>query len=189
MRRSTGAPFGTPAPARGEDMKPKLKPKTRLASMGLVAALAIAGTAFAGTLPKEGRYDFTACWSGVPTAIRFSKTHFAFSYEMTGTNFSNPPGGMFDKNSFRCVGLNATLGSERVSDVVCEAADRDGDKRLAHYVLGKDGKYVRQQIAGSGKYQGMVTDDTKIEQMGPFPAIKPGTFQNCNRQTGTYKLK
>lgn len=24
---------------------------------------------------------------------------------------------------------------------------------------------------------------------GPFPTIKPGTFQNCNRQTGTYKMK
>ena len=63
MRRSTGAPFGTPAPARGEDMKPKLKPKTRLASMGLVAALAVASTAVAETLPKEGSYDYTACWS------------------------------------------------------------------------------------------------------------------------------
>ena len=188
MRRSTGAPFGAPAPARGEDMKPKLKPKTRLASMGLVAALAIAGTAFAGTLPKEGRYDFTACWSGVPTAIRFSKTHFAFSYEMTGTNFSNPPGGLFDKNTFRCVGMNATLGSERVGNLVCEAVDRDGDKRLAYFALGKDGKYARQEVAGTGKYQGMVTDG-QIEEMGPFPVIKRGTFQNCNHQTGTYRLK
>jgi hypothetical protein len=25
--------------------------------------------------------------------------------------------------------------------------------------------------------------------LGPFPLIKPGTFQTCNRQTGTYKLK
>jgi len=25
--------------------------------------------------------------------------------------------------------------------------------------------------------------------LGPFPMIKPGTFQGCNHQTGTYKLK
>jgi hypothetical protein len=30
---------------------------------------------------------------------------------------------------------------------------------------------------------------TAVQLMGPFPVIKPGTFQNCNRQTGTYKLK
>ena len=155
--------------------------------MGLVAALAVASTAVAETLPKEGSYDYTACWSGVPSAIRFSKTNFAFSYEMTGTNLSNPPGGMFDKNTFRCVGVNATFGSKRVSNTVCEAVDRDGDKRLSYFV-GNDGKYVRQEIAGTGKYEGMVTHG-KVTRLGPFPVIKPGTFQNCNRQTGTYKLK
>jgi hypothetical protein len=25
--------------------------------------------------------------------------------------------------------------------------------------------------------------------LGPFPVIKAGTFQDCNHQTGTYKLK
>jgi hypothetical protein len=169
-------------------MQPKRILKMRCASAAVVAALAVAGTAAAGTLPKEGSYDYTACWSGVPTMIGFSKTHFAFSYEMTGTNFSNPPGGLFDKNTFRCVGMNATLGSERVGNLVCEAVDRDGDKRLAYFALGKDGKYARQEVAGTGKYQGMVTDG-QIEEMGPFPVIKRGTFQNCNHQTGTYRLK
>ena len=35
---------------------------------------------------------------------------------------------------------------------------------------------------------GMITTG-KVETLGPFPAIKAGTFQNCNRQTGTNKLK
>ena len=169
-------------------MKPQLKLKPRFASMGLVAALAVASTAVAGTLPKEGRYDFTACWSGVRTGIRFSKTDFAISYEMTGTNRSNPPGGLFDKNTFRCVGMNATFGSKRVVSTVCEAIDPDGDKRLSYYSLGKDGILVREQIAGTGKFDGMVTN-SKVDRLGPFPVIKPGTFQNCNHQTGTYKLK
>jgi hypothetical protein len=53
-------------------------------------------SAFAAELPKEGSYDFTFCCSGVNNVITFSKTHTAFSYEMTGTNRSNPPGGMFE---------------------------------------------------------------------------------------------
>jgi hypothetical protein len=34
----------------------------------------------------------------------FSKTHTASSYEMTGVNRSNPPGGLFDKLAFRSLG-------------------------------------------------------------------------------------
>ena len=66
-------------------------------------------SAFAAELPKEGSYDHTACWSGANNVITFSKTHTASSYEMTGSIRSNPPGGMFDKHTFRCVGMNASL--------------------------------------------------------------------------------
>jgi hypothetical protein len=71
---------------------------------------------------------------------------------------------------------------------VCEAIDRDGDKRLTQFVTGPDGKLDRQFIAGTGKYEGM-TETSSVQPLGPFPTIKPGTFQNCNRQTGTYKMK
>jgi len=64
---------------------------------------------FAGELPKEGSFDFNSCWSGVSNVITFSKTHTANSYEMTGTTRSNPPGGMFDKSTFRCVGLKCLV--------------------------------------------------------------------------------
>ena len=66
-------------------------------------------SALAGELPKEGNYDFTACYSGVYSAITFSKNHTARSYEVTGTNRSNPPGGLFDKVTFRCVGMEASF--------------------------------------------------------------------------------
>lgn len=81
----------------------------------LIAACSIpvvAITAFASELPKEGNYDFTACWSGVSNPISFSKDHTASSYEMIGVTRSNPPGGMFDKHTFRCVGMNASLGEK-----------------------------------------------------------------------------
>ena len=44
------------------------------------------------------------------------------------------------------------------------------------------------RAAGTGKYEGLVRT-ASVQTLGPFPAIKPGTFQNCNRQTETYKLK
>jgi hypothetical protein len=64
-----------------------------------------------------------------------------------------PPGGMSDKNTFRC-----------------------------------DGTIVRQLIAGTGRYEGMEMSGT-VTPLGPFPVLKPGTFQDCNRQTGTYELR
>jgi hypothetical protein len=71
----------------------------------LAIALAFPSSAFAAKLPNQGSNDHTSCWSGVNNVITFSKTHTASSYEMQ----AHPSGGMFDKNTFRCVGMNAAL--------------------------------------------------------------------------------
>ncbi|MEX2198680.1 MAG: hypothetical protein WD886_07700 [Burkholderiales bacterium] len=155
----------------------------------MAAALVLAASAQAADLPKEGSFDFTACWAGTSNLVAFSKTHWANTFEMTGSTRSNPPGGMFDKNSFRCIGTNASFEKKLQFLTVCEGVDRDGDKRLTHFETGADGKTVRRFVAGTGKYEGMIETSAGIEPLGPFPTAKPGTFQNCNRQTGTYKLK
>ena len=152
----------------------------------LLAATAL-GPAIAADLPKEGAYDHTACWSGVSNAIAFSKTHTASSWEITGTTRSNPPGGVFDNHSFRCVGINYALDGKAGGTSVCESVDRDGDKRLTFFSTTGD-KVVRENITGTGKYEGMIASGT-VQPLGPFPVIKPGTLQNCNHHTGTYKLR
>lgn len=153
-----------------------------------LSIIASAPSVFAAELPKEGTYDYTACWSGANNVIAFSKTHTAASYEMTGAIRSTTPGGMFDKHTFRCVGMNASLDGKNTGSTVCEAIDADGDKRLSYFSVGSDGKVTRENIVGTGKYEGMVASGT-VQPLGPFPVIKPGTFQDCNHQTGTYKLK
>ena len=151
--------------------------------------LAVAGTALAADLPKEGTFDFTACWSGTANMMQFSKSQFAFGYEMTGSTRSDPPGAIFDHHSYRCIGTNASFDKKLHSLTVCEAVDKDGDKRLTFFQTGADGKVHREFIAGTGKYEGMVETDAKVQPLGQFPTIKAGTFQNCNRQTGKYRLK
>lgn len=94
---------------------------------------------------------------------------------------------MFDKSTFRCVGMNASLDGKITGSNVCETIDMDGDKRLSYFSTG-DGKTTRTNLAGTGKYEGMVMVGT-VESLGSFPVIKDGTFQSCNHQTGTYKLK
>ena len=155
----------------------------------VLAALIVASplSAFAAELPKEGSYDYTACWSGANNTIAFSKTYTGSSFELTGTIRSNLPGGMFDKSTFRCVGMNASLDGKITGSNVCETIDVDGDKRLSYFSTG-DGKTTRTNLAGTGKYEGMVMVGT-VEPLGSFPVVKDGTFQSCNHQTGTYKLK
>jgi len=155
--------------------------------IAMLSAVAVFGSAFAADLPKEGAYDHTACWSGVSNAIAFSKTHTASSWEITGTTRSNPPGGVFDNHSFRCVGINYALDGKAGGTSVCESVDRDGDKRLTFFSTTGD-KVVRENITGTGKYEGMIASGT-VQPLGPFPVIKPGTLQNCNHHTGTYKLR
>jgi hypothetical protein len=152
----------------------------------IAALLSGASTALAADLSPEGKYDFTSCYSGVTTPIQFSKTHSAFTFEMTGTTLASQPGAMFDKVSYRCIGLNTTLDGKTTAVTICEAVDKDGDKSLSRYD-NTGGKGVRIQLAGTGKYEGSVVTGS-AEPLGPFPTIKPGTFQNCTHQMGTYKL-
>lgn len=165
----------------------KNKSQNIVKTSAVVAAIAFSSAAAAQGLPKEGRIDTTSCWSGVSTVIAFSKTHSAFSYEFMGTTRSNPPGGALDMTAFRCVGMVTVADGKSPGTAVCEAVDKDGDKLFSQYV-GEGAKYTGRALAGTGKFDGMVLSST-TENTGPFPTVKPGTFQNCNRATGTYKMK
>ena len=158
---------------------------------GCIAALVViasAGSALAADLPKEGTYDFIACQAGVVTPIAFSKEYQAFSYEQFGSALSKVPGGLFDKATFHCMGLRTRFNGKETNNTVCENILPDGEKTLSTFSLKADGTYDRQFVAGTGKYEGMISSGT-TESLGPFPTIKAGTFQFCNHQTGTYKLK
>ena len=160
----------------------------RTSVVGTVCGIASLGLAAAADPPKEGTYEYTACISGVATPIVFSKTHSATTYEQSGAILSTTPGGMFDKGTFHCVGMRTSLGDRKSQTTVCEAAFPDGGKILSVFTLGSDGKTTRESVAGTGRYEGIVSRGM-VESLGPFPEVKAGTFQFCNHQTGTYRLK
>lgn len=163
--------------------------KTRTWNAVGCALLAATGfiTAEAASLPKEGNYNYTACWTSVANPIDFNKSHQASSFEMNGTTRSNPPDGLFDRNTYRCVGANASLDGKASLFVVCDAVDPDGDRRLSIY-SSQGGQVIREHVTGTGKYDGLVMSST-VQMLPPFPVIKPGTSHGCNVQSGTYKLK
>jgi hypothetical protein len=165
----------------------------------IILACALAGIlgvpAKAAELSKEGKADITTCYTVTTNDIRFSKTHTATTYEIIGTNVSNPPGGLFDQQSFRCVGLNSIVDGKFSATTFCEGIDKDGDKILTRLIVGssegvgQDDTHVGETtvIAGTGKYEGMTRTGTMENY--PIRSAKPGITQRCGRGTYTYKLK
>jgi hypothetical protein len=153
----------------------------------------IAGTslATAGEVPKEGTYDYIACYGGTMTQMKMPEGKIASTMEWTGGAHSNVAGSPFDNNSFKCIGAGISAGVGKgwtTGQLYCTATDTDGDTRSANFVT-EDGKVTRHDLGGTGKFEGLTTTGTKSEN---FAALKPaadGTFQQCSRQTGSYKLK
>ena len=50
------------------------------------------------------------------------------------------------------------------------------------------GKIVREEVAGTGMYEGLVTTGT-VKELVPTKEIQPGVTTYCNQLTGTYKMK
>jgi hypothetical protein len=148
--------------------------------LGTVVAIGAIGQAGAAELPKEGKADMTTCHTVTTNDITFSKTHTATTYEVIGVNTSNPPGGIFDQTSFRCVGLNSIIDGKFSATAICESVDRDGDKIITRLIVGsyegvgQDDTHVGEAtvIAGTGKYEGMTRTGTMENYL--IRSAKPG---------------
>jgi hypothetical protein len=173
---------------KGDNMKSKYSLNLQRATAGLAAVLTMIGFAYAADLPKEGSYDYTTCFTRNSTRIEYSKTHFAYSYEEIGTSVSNPRGALFDDEEVRCVGMTASLDGKRSGGSACLGVAKNGDRRLARFWYDNDGKLKREQVSGSGRYDGMVTTGS-VKEVGQAEQVRPGTTKFCNQATGTYKLK
>ncbi len=160
----------------------------RIIPAAVVCAVMGIGVAVAADLPKEGDYDYTACFTRNSTRIEYSKSHFAYSYEEVGTSVSSPPGGLFDDETVRCVGMTASFDDKNSGGSVCVGVAKNGDTRLTRFWYDNDGKYQREAVSGTGRYDGMVTTGS-VKRVGETKRIKPGTTQFCNQATGTYRLK
>lgn len=165
-----------------------MKSSKGMISVATIVAATSGGLAFAADLPKEGSYDYKACFTRNITRIAFSDAHRAYSYNETATAVSIPAGGMFDGDRVHCVGTVAISNGKRMGISTCEGVAKNGDKRLTRFQYAADGKLVREELAGTGIYEGMVTTGT-AKEVEPPKEIQPGVTTYCNQVTGTYKMK
>lgn len=162
--------------------------RSNLIRAAALLAITSAGGALAADLPKEGTYDYKACFTRNIARIAFSDAQTAYSYNETATAVSLSPGGMFDGDSVRCVGTVTISDGKRMNLSICEGVAKNGAKRLTRFQYGADGKIVREEVAGTGMYEGLVTTGT-VKEVVPTTEIQPGVTTFCNQATGTYKMK
>lgn len=165
-----------------------MKMMMRMISVATLVVAASSGAAFAADLPKEGTYDIKTCFTRNIARIAFSDAHRAYSYNETATAVSTTPGGMFDGDTVRCVGAVSIANGKRTNLSICEGVAKNGSRRLTRFQYDADGKLVREELAGTGMYEGMVTTGT-IKEVVPPTEVQAGVTTFCNQGTGTYKLK
>lgn len=165
-----------------------MRTMTNMMSIATLLAATFVGFALAVDLPKEGSYDYKACFTRNTTRIDFSDIHSAYSYSETATAVSTSAGGLFDGESVRCVGSVDISNGKRMNLSICEGVAKNGDKRLTRFQYGADGKLVREEVAGTGMYEGMVTTGTAKEVVPP-KEVQPGVTTYCNQLSGTYRMK
>lgn len=153
-----------------------------------VLALFAMSASAAVNLPREGKYDTTLCVGGSLPTLAHSESHVSGVLDLYGPMIGNlPNGGLYHLNGIRCTGVWAVINGVYTENGYCETSDPDGDKQFGQYANdGKGGKW--QVLSGTGKYAGMTASGIYMP-VGQFPSQGPGTLQNCNRATGSYRLK
>lgn len=161
----------------------------RTLAVGTAATL-IAGSAFAGkvNLPKEGSFDFHFCNIGEEQALSATDKVLVSHYRVIANTISLPAGRAFDRMSALCYGTYAMLNGRHQDFGVCEMTDQDGDKWWMEFHGNATGEGGTNTSAhGTGKYEGMTLKGQYT--LDNWPSAAKDTFQGCNPNKGTYKLK
>lgn len=144
-------------------------------------------------MAKDGKFDFTICFTGTSQVINFDEQHVAFAWvDEKGFARSHPPGGAFDMMWFRCVGSGGMIEGKRPVDDYCEFADRDGDKVFVTHQIVTDLKAKTRDskveiLAGTGKYTG-ITGTGESQPPLIFPEDDPDLYARCVQLNGDYKI-
>ena len=131
-------------------------------------------------------YDMTNCYAGETTMLVASKELVVFGYELKGIVQDNLDTNVFADMTFQCVGISKIVAGKPASQATCKFMDKDGDFIVGDSTsAGPEGTW--KTIHGTGKWKGITGSGTSVYFTNSKP-IANGTFQNCNRATGTYEL-
>ncbi len=153
--------------------------------IGCMTTPALAGKV---NLAKEGTFEFDFCLVGETRVMTGGDKVYVSHYTNTANLHTDPPGRPFDRMASLCFGTFASLNGKPQDFGVCELTDADGDKWWMEYHGTADGAGGTYTAAhGTGKYDGITIKGQYILDF--WPAAAKDTFQACNHNKGSWKLK
>ena len=131
-------------------------------------------------------YDMTNCFSGESTMLVASKELVVFGYDLKGIVQDNLDTKAFANMSFQCVGITKIVAGKTTGQGICKFMDKDGDFIVGETTsTGLEGTW--KAFYGTGKWKGITGSGKHVYFTNSKPIVN-GTFQSCNRATGTYEL-
>ncbi len=166
--------------------------KTMLICAALIAIIATPSLVEAArvNIPKEGKFAFDFCPVGRGKTFSAGERLFVMNYDLDAILRTTPSGEVFDRMGARCFGIYANINTRQQESGFCELTDVDGDKWWMDYRGNPDGTggtYIA--VHGTGKYEGMALRGEYRIDNNWGSISREVSFQGCNPNTGTYKLK
>lgn len=157
----------------------------------MTAAFVLPGSADAGkvNIPKEGSYEFDFCPIGRGKTFSSGDKLFVMNYDLDAV-LRTASGKAFDRMGARCFGIYSNISGRQQETGICELTDLDGDKWWMDYRGNPDGAGGTYTAAfGTGKYEGMTLRGEYRIDNAWGSVSKEVSFQGCNPNKGTYKLR
>jgi hypothetical protein len=151
-----------------------------------------AGETLAGkvNIPREGNYEFDFCPIGRGKTFSEGDKFFVMNYDLDAVVRSTPAGRTFDRMGAHCYGIYANVSGRQQESGFCELTDLDGDKWWMEYWGNPDGAGGTYTSAhGTGKYEGMTLRGEYHIDNAWGSTSKEVSFQGCNPNKGSYKLR
>ena len=154
----------------------------------LYSAMALASGSL---LARDLSIDYTQCYAGVVNLLHASKELTSGSYDLKGIVRSNTDDKTLDNQTMHCVGAFANVGGNVTDSGYCKFVSGENDSYVGTYVRTSTDPKTQQGtwrlLGGTGKWQGITGEATYLNSIGHRP-VAPGTFQQCGRVTGKYRL-
>lgn len=136
---------------------------------------------------NAGEYDVTRCVSGTSNLLFSSEKLTIYTFELKGITRSNTSEKDFDNDTFQCVGIGQVSGKDMISNGNCKKQSPDGSIYVNEFNE-KNGEGTDKFLYGTGRFEG-IEGGGLYKPITKGKPITPGTFQSCNRATGTFTLK
>jgi hypothetical protein len=170
-----------------------MKLRTCTVSLVTLSAAVLLGTAaFAGDLPKEGKFTATYSSAGTFKGSPIGKEALFSNFDENGLSLGD---GLFDHLSWHCFGLYEVLKGMAQFRGHCIATDPAGDQLASDFV--SDGTFPADAKnprgtgtfrAGTGKYAGISGGWTFVTHSPEFKTAADGTYVQHGTNEGSYKL-